>query len=97
VPFYRGTVAQHDQRCNEGGSESLTTWPEARGEVDIRPVLPDRGNHCNTIGVEIPLQLPMFSATFGLAKCSFSSFRLGSVPVAQPDRAADFGATHLSR
>ena len=29
---------------------------------------------------------------FGLAKFSFSSFRLASVPVAQPDRASDFGS-----
>ena len=33
-----------------------------------------------------------FRPPFGLAKFSFSSFRLGSVPVAQPDRASDFGS-----
>ena len=88
----RGTVPERNQRCEDRGNKLLTTWPKARGESSIPPILPDSGNHFNAIGVEIPLPLRMFSATLGLAKFSFSSFCLGSVPVAQPDRASDFGS-----
>ena len=50
----------------------LATWLKARGESSTSlPILPDSDNHCNGIGVEIPLQLCMFSATFWAGEIQF--------------------------
>lgn len=46
-----------------GDCKLLKTGLRSRGEISIPPNLSDRGNHCNAIGVEISLQLCMFSGT----------------------------------
>ena len=61
-------------------------------ELDIPPILPDSGNHFNAIGVEIPSNSVCFRPPLGWRNSVSRRFRLGSVPVAQPDRASDFGS-----
>ena len=83
----RGTVSQHNRRWD---------WrPGSR--------LAERARHpspsCLTATIIVmvsawksPSNSVCFRPPFGLAKFSFSSFRLRFVPVAQPDRASDFGS-----